>query len=236
VRGAIVEGIHSDRATRLAVVEMIVAENGIGIGLGGGKATVTRTTIADNSFLGISSLANLRVDASTLRGNGTTSIYGGGISMSRRADITNSTFVGNGAGVLVSSYSTARVASSTFSGNDIGVLLEGNSPKARIRESIIAGNTSADCVTQLPSAKLYVAGTSLIGNPTCSYTAARSAAVLTGDPLLEPLADNGGPTPTQALQPASPALGIVGRAGACRVDQRGEPRSVPCDLGAFEAP
>lgn len=64
------------------------------------------------------------------------------------------------------------------------------------------------------------------------------------DPLLEPLADNGGPTPTHALMPTSPARDVVPD-GACTngFDQRGEVRPVDsdgdgqahCDAGAFEA-
>ncbi len=54
------------------------------------------------------------------------------------------------------------------------------------------------------------------------------------DPLLGPLADNGGPTQTRALGPGSPAIG----AGECFAssDQRGQPRPSggPCDIGAYE--
>jgi hypothetical protein len=62
------------------------------------------------------------------------------------------------------------------------------------------------------------------------------------DPLLGPLADNGGPTLTMALTPASPGID----AGSCTdasgspvgADQRGIPRPQPsggrCDIGAFE--
>jgi hypothetical protein len=63
-------------------------------------------------------------------------------------------------------------------------------------------------------------------------------------PLLGPLGDNGGPTPTHALLPGSPALDAGDPAG-CRdsqgtlltSDQRGEPRPQgnACDIGAFEA-
>lgn len=57
------------------------------------------------------------------------------------------------------------------------------------------------------------------------------------DPLLKPLADNGGPTRTHAIKPASGANGLV---PSCpwAADQRGEPRAfgMPCDSGAFERP
>ena len=59
---------------------------------------------------------------------------------------------------------------------------------------------------------------------------------LVGDPELDPLADNGGPTPTHALLPASPAIDTA--QGTCPpTDQRGEarPSGFACDIGAFES-
>jgi hypothetical protein len=66
--------------------------------------------------------------------------------------------------------------------------------------------------------------------------------VITGmDPMLGPLADNGGPTETQALAPGSPAIDAGkpgpadGRGTHCPpTDQRGVPRMGRCDLGAYE--
>ena len=63
------------------------------------------------------------------------------------------------------------------------------------------------------------------------------------DPQLGPLQDNGGPTPTQALLPGSPAIDAGG--DDCpppATDQRGFPRPedgngdgmATCDIGAFE--
>ena len=64
------------------------------------------------------------------------------------------------------------------------------------------------------------------------------------DPLIGPLADNGGPTLTHALLPGSPALDAV-PISACvdhegdplTADQRGvaRPQGRECDIGAFEA-
>ena len=58
------------------------------------------------------------------------------------------------------------------------------------------------------------------------------------DPLLGPLADNGGSTLTHALLPGSPAINAI-LAGDCAVatDQRGmaRPSGGGCDIGAFEA-
>ena len=56
------------------------------------------------------------------------------------------------------------------------------------------------------------------------------------DPLLAPLADNGGPVATAALKPGSPAID-AGAADVCpTTDARGvlRPAGGGCDIGAFE--
>jgi hypothetical protein len=57
-----------------------------------------------------------------------------------------------------------------------------------------------------------------------------------GDPLLGPLADNGGPTLTHALLPGSPALNTALLPNCPPEDQRGvtRPQGAGCDKGAFE--
>jgi hypothetical protein len=55
------------------------------------------------------------------------------------------------------------------------------------------------------------------------------------DPRLGPLANNGGPTFTVALQAGSPAIGSANAAACPPIDQRGFPRQPPCDMGAFES-
>jgi hypothetical protein len=54
------------------------------------------------------------------------------------------------------------------------------------------------------------------------------------DPLLLPLADNGGPTQTRALQAGSPALDAGNPATCPSLDQRGYLRLGQCDIGAYE--
>ena len=65
---------------------------------------------------------------------------------------------------------------------------------------------------------------------------------LSGDPMLDSLADNGGDTLTHALLPGSPAIDAI-PAISCTLstDQRWMPRPVAadeetplCDIGAFE--
>ena len=54
------------------------------------------------------------------------------------------------------------------------------------------------------------------------------------DPLLQNLADNGGPTLTMALSDGSPAINNGVNSGCPATDQRGEPREGQCDIGAYE--
>ena len=56
-----------------------------------------------------------------------------------------------------------------------------------------------------------------------------------GDPQLDPLGPNGGPTDTHALQSTSPALDAGGATGPAK-DQRGfdRPAGPAFDIGAFE--
>lgn len=60
-----------------------------------------------------------------------------------------------------------------------------------------------------------------------------TADVITDDPLLGELSDNGGPTMTIPLLSGSPAIDVG--EGCLETDQRGLPRTGACDLGAFEA-
>ena len=56
------------------------------------------------------------------------------------------------------------------------------------------------------------------------------------NPLLGPLANNGGPTPTQALLPGSPAINAGVAVPGVTTDQRGvlRPQGRAPDIGAFE--
>ena len=56
------------------------------------------------------------------------------------------------------------------------------------------------------------------------------------DPMIGPLADNGGPTMTHALLAGSPALGKGGADPNVTVDQRGITRDATPDIGAYEVP
>src|SRR5260370_25869021 len=55
------------------------------------------------------------------------------------------------------------------------------------------------------------------------------------DPLLGPLADNGGPTKTHALLPGSPALNAGDPSQLGTADQRGVVRKGGVNIGAYQA-
>ncbi len=69
-----------------------------------------------------------------------------------------------------------------------------------------------------PGALAIVGANNLIGASSVSTP----ADTLTGDPMLAPLADNGGPTKTLALMTGSPAIDTGNNAAALEFDQRGQ--------------
>ena len=77
-------------------------------------------------------------------------------------------------------------------------------------------------------------GHNLSSDATCGFT--NSGSLNSTDPLLGPLAANGGPTLTLALLPGSPAADAGDTSAAPATDQRGYPRpfGFAADIGAFE--
>lgn len=124
-----------------------------------------------------------------------------------------------------------------------------------LENTIIAGNTAANGLgdtTGAPTPGPNVDGAvisnghNLVGNA-AEATGFTGPGDQTGaNPMLAPLADNGGPTETMALSPGSPAIDAGVAAGAT-FDQRGMPRTVDdpgvanaatsdgTDIGAYEA-
>ncbi|WP_440222782.1 choice-of-anchor Q domain-containing protein [Dokdonella sp. MW10] len=78
----------------------------------------------------------------------------------------------------------------------------------------------------------------IAGEATCFATSAALKDRVDLDRGLADLADNGGPTKTMELQPASPAIDqvIVNAAGHTGTDQHGfaRPSGTRCDIGAYE--
>jgi hypothetical protein len=245
-------GIYNEN--RLTVANSILSDNsatyGGGIYNSGGTATVTNSTISGNSTAGfqdgggILNGGTLTVTNSTISGNSAAN-YGGGIdNYLGTVTVTDSTISSNsandGGGIWTSAGLT--VTASTLSGNSARDLGGGvdliSSSRATLQNVLVAGNSapsSPDVAGSLTSQ-----GHNLIGDGTGGSGFDPTDLVGTSanpiDPLLGPLADNGGPTPTMAPLIGSPAITAGDPTGAPGFDQRGAPRIVngTIDIGAYE--
>jgi CSLREA domain-containing protein len=180
---------------------------------------------------------------------------GGGILVGNkgRLELTNSTVADNqsytsGGGIFSDAGSQASISFATivrnradvddqFGGTTGGIHLRTAgvqvAANARISNSIIAlnrevGGALADC----GGIGFLGTGINLITS-TSQGTCSDGQPILVTNPLLGPLRDNGGPTPTIALLAGSPAIGTAGPGKAPKRDQRGVKRTDP-DLGAYE--
>jgi predicted outer membrane repeat protein len=195
-----------------------VAPNFPGGGLfNNGSLTMSGCTFTNNSansggaysngVFGIAVVTNC-----TFSGN-TAATAGGGIANSSQVGITlhNCTIVGNAGGQ-----------------NGAGVFNAFNSVLT-ITNSIVAGSTGGIDVSGPftdGGHNIFADGFN-ISHPT----------TLSGDPMLGPLADNGGLTMTHALKQSSIAIDAGNcAAGEVEVDQRGvsRPQGKGCDIGAYE--
>jgi hypothetical protein len=227
------------------------ASNGGGIH-NSGTLTVTNSTFAGNSATydggGIDNSGTLTVTNSTFSGNSAS--YGGGIANFGWANpsttVTNSTFSGNSAtyGGGIANFGWANpsttVTNSTFSGNSAslgGSISSWGAPTVTltVTNTILANSTGGDCYAETIASNVN----NLIGDESCNAVASGNVTgFLSGDPLLGPLADNGGPTHTMALLPDSPAINAGTNTDCPATDQRGITRlkteADRCDIGAFE--
>lgn len=161
--------------------------------------------------------------------------------------VTNNTFRAN-TGPGLTAYSntvaglTLTATNNTFVDNTSNACFEaafgvGLNSTATIANNIFKGNS---CNGFFNNCNVGAAITSNGGNVTdqagadCNTIHASDLNSTTA--LLDPLADNGGPTQTMALQAGSPGVDQGVNASCPTTDQRGYPRPVngTCDAGAFE--
>lgn len=146
-------------------------------------------------------------------------------------------YVGGGQGELLVTNSTVAGNRSTDSlGEVAGIRTSGSN--VVLANSIIYDNDT-DCV--MPGSGTIVSnGHNLDGDGSCNLNGPGD--LPNTDPLLGPLADNGGPTPTHALLAGSPAIDAGNDLVCPELDQRGNPRpqdgdgdgGAVCDIGAYE--
>jgi uncharacterized repeat protein (TIGR01451 family) len=208
-----------------------------------GTATIDASTVADNTVTtsceescasnggGIDNEVDgtLTLHNSTLTDNQVSTgcvtacgEFGGGFyNDGSGATITNTTLSGN---------TEFRGCNSVCGGGGGGIY---NLTEYSIGASIVANSTTADdCDGKFP----IDLGYNLDDDGTCGFTAANHD--LSDTPAgLDPagLQDNGGPTQTIELQATSAAVDHVADPNLCPpTDQRGSPRLVPCDIGAYD--
>lgn len=239
VSGNGTSGILFAQSTDLSVSGLTLAD-GAAPNSGGGAilnfgatVAVSETVFLRNSAFAGGAIENtgggtLTITSSTFSGN--SAFPGGAISNDRSfLTITNSTFVGNSAVVGGAVYNlnvgTVRVTSSTFSNNTAtqsGSALNSEQALAiTVENSLFAGNGCAGPITD---------GGGNLDWPDSGCPG------MSGDPQLQALGDNGGPTPTVALGPGSAAIDAASSLTCPATDQRGiaRPQGTGCDVGAFE--
>ena len=172
-------------------------------------------------------------------GNGTD---GGGIYNLGTLRVANSTFSGNSAhtGGGISNYAsgTLNITNSSFSGNSatyLGGGIDNSAGAVTLRNTIIANSASGgNCAGTITNG-----GNNIDSGATCGWGSA-SGSMSNTNPLLDALANHGGPTQTFALLIGSPAIdGVTFNApnSAPAADQRGvaRPQGARDDIGSYEA-
>ncbi len=252
--------LHSQGASTVSIINSQVQDN-TADGLGGGVSndsshlTISDTTISGNTSGGVANgggglfdfQGNVTLNRSTVSQNIARTGTGGGIGLnSSTAVFNNSTISGNTAGLAggVEAFSSNTTFNNctVFENRTTNTSLtqDGNltvyNGIATVSNSIIANAVGGpDCFTH-GTGGIIMAGHNFFGDASCIDPDAER-----GDPNLDPLANNGGPTKTHALHTGSRAID-AGDPAKCaidalqNVDQRGYARvSGPrCDIGAYE--
>jgi hypothetical protein len=110
-----------------------------------------------------------------------------------------------------------------------------NGGSLELSNSIVADNSCGDCKGEITSLDYNIDS-----DDSCNFTQPHDQP--NTDPLLGPLANNGGPTLTHALLPGSPAIDAADNTNCPETDQRGFSRPVDgdsdgeviCDIGSYE--
>jgi len=204
-----------------AVLVDSLVEGNVASADGGGVHKANYTNYGDQ-------ITSLRIDNTSISGN--TARRGGGVSTTRPTTVRSSTIAFNEAAEYTGGLLYVHGGATTTVVFDL-------------QSSLFGSNQAVDTV--LHGADFGVEGATIqIGGGHNLIVDADASLLPPGtlrdEPLLLPLADNGGPTRTHALGKGSPAIDAGNNTGAFAFDQRGEgfarERGGGADIGAFEAP
>jgi uncharacterized repeat protein (TIGR02543 family) len=191
--------------------------NGFGGGIwNSGELSVTNSTLALNRASG-----GARVGLKHPSGDA----LGGGIFNTNGTVYLMNVSLGSNQAISIESNFETPLPGATLGGN-----LCNASGTLSLRNTLLAhgeeGGNGAGSLTD--------AGFNMSSDASCSFASGTSFNLT--DPRVLGLADNGGPTPTLALDRDSPAIDFGTTIGAPSLDQRGRPRPTGAsgDIGAFE--
>jgi len=230
-------------------------------GIGGGIHTLVGTTVTVNNSTLINNTASqgaamfntgvIIVNNSTVATNTATG-WGGGLSsdgtIGTATMVNNSTFYNNTAtnsgGAIAVNYAGIYLKNVTFDSNQRTIYIA-NSATLTATNSIISNNTAGNMCTLAFAAPTIDAGATVnnliqdVGSTCTGLTDGVNGNKIGAayNPLLGPLANNGGNTQTMALFAGSPAANAGDNATCLTTDQRGVARPIgaTCDIGAYES-
>ena len=236
-------GLDTSPGTTVTLESCVVSGNST-VYFGGGLASIGGTLILNNCLISGNQAGNA----------GGVWMFGGNLTMSNTT-ISGNTTVGQDGGILFQSGATGSLTNSTISGNTAGsfpgglriidgdtvtltnctvtdnrsngavggIQVVGSLSALRLQNTIVANNVGPNFVNN--SGTVTSLGNNLASDSGGGLLIGAGDQINT-NPLLAPLGNNGGPTPTHLLLPGSPAID-KGGAGVS-TDQRGLPR--PFDI------
>lgn len=223
-------------------------------GFGGAIFVVGGTTKAPKYTSGINKSSYI-IRRSALTAN-TSANQGGALWTGNnvKAEIVNSTFSGNQAvsptgkeglgGAILRASGKVVINNVTIANNYAGFMgagIFGGNADVTLRNTIIAFNKAGNPwnIKQNCSDAMTNGGNNLqfpARNPNDASDRNCTSGITIADPLLNPLAANGGATQTLSLKAGSPAINRGNNATCAPFDQRiiPRPQGIACDIGAFE--
>jgi hypothetical protein len=237
----------------------VYIDSGASLGLENVQLFGHRTTVADSASA-IFNRGDLSVQDSIFSANGgdflalgiAPVIYNaqGTVTVNRSSFVNNSEF-NSEAGVYYHEGGSAEFNNNTWYGNSSydGAGLRIDNGTVWLRNNTIAANMASmtSGITQVGGDLHVLNSIVMTDGLDCSGTLATNinnfigdgscAPLLSGNPLLGFLQNNGGATPTLALLPGSTAIDAGDDFSCLATDQRGIPRpqGLACDIGAYEA-
>ena len=201
-----------------------------------GRARVSHSTFLRNLAANGGAIVNTQSSSLTLTNctvtQNRTINRGGGLSnYASSMQVIHSTIASNVADICDGGRGAGGgIASSSGPLSLLNTIVAGNSLGSRQTPQDVEGTVEGESAHNLIGIATGMLG---ISNGAAGNIVGLSAAL---DPVLGDPEDNGGPTPTRALLPGSPAIDAGPESCVPATDQRGvqRPQGPACDIGAFE--